>query len=336
VIELGDLLAGARVVRLRLVVPFRGVREREGVVLQGPAGWGEFAPFAEYGAAEASWWLDSAIESAFVGLPRPVRRRVGVNAIVPAVTPERAAAMAAAAADRGCRTVKVKVAEPGGDPDADADRVAAVRGAFDGHVRIDANGAWDVERAVAQLRRLDRIAGGLQYAEQPCSDLAGLAAVRRAVDVPVAADESIRRSDDPIRAAQAQAADVVVLKAPPLGGVRRALRVAAAAGLPAVVSSALDLGPGLAAGLALAAALPELGFDCGLGTPELFADHLVPLSAGAALDVGSLPDPDRLLLAEAESRVDAGVRAAWLARLAEAWHAGSAERVQDLLTGAVV
>lgn len=322
-IELADLLAAARVVRLRLAVPFRGVTERVGVLLEGPAGWGEFAPFAEYGPAEASWWLDSAVESAFLGLPEPVRPHVGVNAIVPAVGPQQAAALAADAAAAGCRTIKVKVAEAGGSPDSDADRVAAVRGAFEGNLRIDANGAWTVAEAVELLPRLDRIAGGLQYVEQPCAELDDLAAVRRALDVRVAADESIRRSDDPIRAAQSQAADIIVLKVAPLGGVRRALRVAEAAGLPAVVSSALDLGPGLAAGLGLAAALPDLDFDCGLGTPELFADHLTAVAAGPCLTVGSLPDPDPDLLAAAEARVEPELRAAWWDRLAAAWQVRS-------------
>lgn len=332
-LALPDLLTAARVVRLRLSVPFRGVTERVGIVLRGPAGWGEFAPFAEYGPTECSWWLDSAVESAFVGRPVAVRDAVGVNAIVPAVAPERAASLAAAATSAGCRTIKIKVAERGGSADGDADRIAAVRSEFVGHIRIDANGAWEPREAREVVPRLDRVAGGLQYVEQPCADLAGLAEVRRSVEVPVAADESIRRSDDPILAARALAADIVVLKVAPLGGVRRALRVAAEAGLPAVVSSALDLGPGLAAGYGLAAALPDLDFDCGLGTSELFAERLAPVAATSVMREVSVPDPVDRLLAEAEGRVGEALRAAWLDRLADAWHAGTSARSQELLSG---
>ena len=129
------------------------------------------------------------------------------------------------------------------------------------------------------LRRL--AAFGLEYAEQPCASLDELAEVRRAVDVPVAADESIRRAEDPLRVRAAGAADIVVLKVQPLGGVRAALRVAEACGLPVVVSSAVDTSVGLAAGVALAAALPELPYACGLGTMSLLAGDVTAEPAGA-------------------------------------------------------
>ena len=177
----------------------------------------------------------------------------------------------------GCRTAKVKVADHPASLADDVARVEAVRDALGpgGAVRVDANGAWDVDTAVAAVRALDRAAGGLEYVEQPCRTIDELAAVRRRVDVRIAADESIRRADDPLRVAVAGAADVAVLKCTPLGGVRRALRVAEAAGLPCVVSSALETSVGLAAELALAGALPELDFACGLGTLALLDGDLV-------------------------------------------------------------
>jgi O-succinylbenzoate synthase len=138
-----------------------------------------------------------------------------------------------------------------------------------GAIRVDANAAWDVDTAVSAIGDLDKAAGGLEYVEQPCPSVDELAAVRRRVSVRVAADESIRRAEDPLRVAVAGAADVAVLKVAPLGGVRRALQVAEACGLPCVVSSALETSVGLAAGLALAAALPSLDFACGLGTISL-------------------------------------------------------------------
>ncbi|GAA3105545.1 o-succinylbenzoate synthase [Pseudonocardia yunnanensis] len=259
---------------------FRGITVREGMLLHGPAGWGEFCPFADYDDAESAAWLAAAVEAAEEGWPEPVRDRVPVNCIVPAVGPERAQEIVRAS---GCSTAKVKVADaPGSLPD-DLERVAAVRDALGprGAVRVDANARWDVDEAVAAIRALDRAAGGLQYVEQPCRTIEELAAVRRQVDVPIAADESIRRAEDPLRVAVAGAADIAVLKCAPLGGVRRALAVAEACGLPCVVSSALETSVGLAAELALAGALPDLDLACGFGTGALLtadvvADPLVP------------------------------------------------------------
>ncbi|HEY0813769.1 MAG TPA: o-succinylbenzoate synthase [Pseudonocardia sp.] len=275
---------------ISLTTRFRRIDVREGMLVEGPAGWGEFCPFTEYSDAESVPWLAAAVEAAEQGWPSPVRDRVPVNAIVPAVSPERAYALVSAS---GCGTAKVKVADAPGSLDADVERVAAVRDALGpgGAVRVDANAAWDVDEAVIAIRALDKAAGGLEYVEQPCPSVAELAAVRRRVDVRIAADESIRRAEDPLRVAVAEAADVAVLKCAPLGGVRRALAVAQACGLPCVVSSALQTSVGLAAEIALAGALPALDFACGLGTGALLtadvvADPLVPVD-------GWLPVPRR-------------------------------------------
>jgi O-succinylbenzoate synthase len=264
----------ARTFAIPMTTRFRGIDVREGMLIEGPAGWGEFSAFAEYGDPEAASWLTAAIEACTVGWPDPVRGRVPVNATVPAVGPSRAREIAASS---GCRTVKVKVADHPGSLPADVERLEAVRDALgpSGLVRCDANGAWDVDTAVPAIAALDRAAGGLEYVEQPCASIEELALVRRRVDVRIAADESIRRAEDPLRVAVAEAADVAVLKATPLGGVRRALRVAEACGLPCVVSSALETSVGLAAGLALAGALPSLDFACGLGTLSLLESDLV-------------------------------------------------------------
>ncbi|MGE3288943.1 MAG: o-succinylbenzoate synthase [Pseudonocardia sp.] len=254
---------------------FRGITVREGVLVRGPLGWGEFCPFPEYDDAEAAAWLATAVEQVVRGWPAPVRDRVPVNATVPAVPPQRAHTIVATS---GCATAKVKVADHPGSHPEDLARVEAVRDALGpaGALRVDVNGRWDVDTAVVRIRELDRAAGGLQYVEQPCAGIDELAAVRRRVDVPIAADESIRRAEDPLRVAVAGAADVAVLKCTPLGGVRRALEVARAAGLPVVVSSALETSVGLAAQLALAGALPELELACGLGTATLLDGDPVP------------------------------------------------------------
>jgi len=312
----------AHVYAIGLRSPFRGITVREGVLLRGPAGWGEFCPFTEYSDAEAAPWLASALEAATEGWPAPVRDRVEVNATVPVLPPERAFELVAAS---GARTAKVKVAAPGVSLADDCARVAAVRDAVGarGAVRVDANGAWDVDTAIDAIRALARAAGGLQYVEQPCATVAGLAAVRRRVDVPIAADESIRRAADPLRVALAGAADVAVLKVAPLGGVRRALRVAEACGLPCVVSSAVETSAGLAAGVALAAVLPELPYACGLGTLELLQrDACTPSLTPVDGYLPVLATPPEPTLDDFPA-ADAATTARWLERLERVRRDGS-------------
>ena len=293
--QLAALLPTVRAFAIPMRTRFRGITVREGALIEGPAGWGEFSPFAEYGPRECARWLACALETACAGWPEPVRERVGVNVTVPAVSADRARQIVAGS---GCRTAKVKVAEAGQADADDIARVEAVRDAIGpgGRVRIDANGAWSVDHAARMLRALGRF--GLEYAEQPCASLAELAELRRRVDVPLAADESVRRAEDPLAVRAAGAADIVVLKVQPLGGVRAALRVAAECGLPVVVSSAVESSVGLAAGVALAAALPGLPYDCGLATMSLLAGDVTaePLAAeDGTLPVRScVPDPGRL------------------------------------------
>jgi O-succinylbenzoate synthase len=292
---------------------FRGITVREGLLFEGPAGWAEWSPFPDYGDPACLPWLAAAREAAYDGWPAAVRDRVPVNSTVPAVGPERAAAIVAAA---GCRTAKVKVAEPGQTLADDLDRVAAVRDALGagGRIRVDANGAWSVDQAVDALAALNTY--DLEYAEQPCAAVEDLAIVRRRSAVPVAADESIRRAEDPYRVRELDAADIAVLKVQPLGGVRACLEIADRIGLPVVVSSALETSVGLAAGVALAAALPELPYACGLGTATMLTADVVPdplLPAGGELGVRR-PAPAPELLDAA--RADPAVTARWLDRRA--------------------
>ena len=277
-----ELLAGMRAFAIPMRTRFRGITVREGALIEGPAGWGEFSPFAEYGPAESARWLACALEAATTGWPEPRRQQIPVNVTVPAVAPGQAHASVAAS---GCRTAKVKVADGPGRLAEDIARVEAVWDALgpDGRVRVDANGAWDVTAAARALKELHRF--GLEYAEQPCETLPELAELRRLTDVPVAVDESIRRAEDPLAVRAAGAADIVVLKAQPLGGVRAALQIAEACGLPVVVSSAVETSAGLAAGAALAAALPELPYACGLATMSLLTGDVTaaPLTGEAGL-----------------------------------------------------
>ncbi len=323
------------VVALPMHTRFRGITVRETLLLRRAAGgdgpWGEFCPFVEYDDDEAVPWLRCALESAGVlGTPWPAPRRatIPVNATVPAVGPEQAHRIVVSS---GAGTAKVKVAERGQDPGQDLARVEAVRDALgpSGRIRVDANGGWDVGSAIAAITALGRAAGGLEYVEQPCPTVEELAAVRRRVDVPVAADESIRRAEDPMRVVAAGAADVAVVKVAPLGGVAAGLRIAEAIGLPCVVSSAVESSVGLAAGLALAGALPELPHACGLATTSLLAADtvagahaVVPADGGIAVPLAP-PSASPAALAEHAAPPD---RASWwLDRLSRVLR-----RVEDL------
>lgn len=294
--------------------PFRGITRREGMLVEGPAGWAEFSPFLDYDADESAPWLAAALDSAEREWPTPVRDRVAVNCTVPAVGPDEAARIVRTS---GCRTAKVKVAEKGQSIGDDIARVEAVRDALGprGNIRVDANGGWSVDAAVSAIAALTLASHGLEYVEQPCASVEDLAAVRRKVGVPIAADESIRRAADPLRVVELEAADIAVLKVAPLGGVDACLRIAEQIGLPVVVSSAVETSIGLAAGLALAAALPELPYACGLATTSLLdgdvvATPLVPVD-------GYLPVGRQVLDESAYAAVaaDAETDARWQQRL---------------------
>ncbi|GAB6856670.1 o-succinylbenzoate synthase [Microbacterium xylanilyticum] len=294
---LAEILDTARVVALPMHTRFRDVDVRQALLFEGPEGWAEFSPFVEYGDAEAATWLAAAIADAWHPRPAALRDRIPVNATVPAVPADQVPAVLARF--DGCRTAKVKVAEAGQALADDVARVRAVRAEMgpEGRIRVDANAGWNVdeaERAIHALAPFD-----LEYVEQPCASIAELAELRERtayLDIPIAADESVRKATDPLAVARAGAADLLVIKAQPLGGIRRALEIVADAGLPAVVSSALDTAVGLSLGAALAAALPTLDYDCGLGTASLFADDVADARPrdGAVSAARVTPDPAAL------------------------------------------
>lgn len=266
--------------------------DRAVTLLEGPAGWGEYSPLSGYPSDPVACRA-AAEEAALLGFPPPVRDTVPVNALVDG--PFEIAEV------RAFPAVKVKVRDAAG-----ISLVAAVRDAVGPRValRVDVNGAWDVDTAVAMIGRLARY--DLEYVEQPVTTLDDLARVRRRVAVPVAADECIRSRDDAARLHALDAADVIVLKQQPLGGVRAALEIAATAGVPAVVSSMMETSVGIAAGLALAAALPELPYACGLATLSALAgdvtrDSLVPVD-GVLRVRPVTPDADLLARYQDASR----------------------------------
>ncbi|MDR6571810.1 O-succinylbenzoate synthase [Curtobacterium sp. 320] len=322
--DLDDLLSDAHVVALPMRVRFRGITVREALVLRGPAGWTEFSPFVEYDDAEAAAWLRAAVDFGWT-THEPAADSVPVNATVPAIAPDGVADLLARYP--GCTTAKVKVAEPGTIIDDDVARVAEVRRVMgpSAAVRVDANGLWSVDSAAEALERLAPF--DLQYAEQPCRTVPELAELRQRIaglGVPIAADESVRKASDPLAVARAGAADVLVVKAQPLGGITAARAVVADAGLPCVVSSALDTSVGLGMGAFLAAEAMSPGYAAGLGTAAMFTSDV---SAAPLLPVdGRVPvrrvEVDRDLLER---------NAAWPERTA--WWLARLERVHALLAG---
>jgi O-succinylbenzoate synthase len=310
VAQLDEVLDGLHVVSLPMRVRFRGITVREVALIEGPAGWGEFGAFVEYAPPEAAHWLASAIEAAYTTPPTVRRDRIPINATVPAVAADQVPEVLDRF--RGARTAKVKVAEPGQSLTDDVARVNAVR-ALVPTVRVDANGGWSVDEAAAAATALTAD-GPLEYIEQPCATVPELAELRRRVEVPIAADESIRKADDPLRVVREHAADIAVLKVAPLGGITRMLEIADQIDIPIVVSSALDSAVGIGRGLLAAAALPELPYACGLGTGGLFVDDVAEptVPVDGYLPVAPVtPDPARLsALAAAPDR-----RRWWIERI---------------------
>jgi O-succinylbenzoate synthase len=307
-VGLEELLESARVVALPLAKRFRGIDVREAMLLKGPFGWTEFSPFVEYEDAEAAAWLAAAIDFGWsnVALPKDAPARIRVNATLPAVSPQEVGAVL----DRfpGCRTVKVKVAEAGQSIADDVARVARAREYLgpDGRIRVDANGSWNVDEAEHAIHALAE--HDLEYVEQPCATVDELEQIRRRVKymgIPIAADESVRKAADPIAVARAKAADILVIKAQPLGGIASALRVIRKAKLPVVVSSALDTSVGLSMGAYLAASIPGgPTFDSGLGTAALLAADVTStplLPTGGQIDVRRIEVEESLLTQYAAS-----------------------------------
>lgn len=319
---LDELLASAVPYALELRVPFRGLLTREGMVIKGPSGWGEFAPFDDYDDNRAGRWLAAAIEAAWGTWPTPIRKSIAVNAIIPAVDSGRAAVLAREAiGDFGCSTIKVKV---GGALADDEARVVAVRDALDtagvdGRIRLDANAAWSLEQAHTALRRL--ISYGIEYVEQPCADLEDVVRLRESVDVPVAVDEVVRLSAQPEKLDLQGRVDYAILKPMTLGGAHATVRIADELGVPVVVSGSLDSCVGLSSCLFAAAALPELPVASGLGTGALFERDLTEPAvlprAGHIAVRRYVPDLDSLL--DATEAISEERAEWWRARLRSAY-----------------
>lgn len=277
-----ELLSTMRVVALPMKTNFRGVTTREVALFHGEYGWAEFSPFLEYDDEEASRWLACTVEAATKPLPQLYRDKIKVNATIPSVN-GGVELREIIESYPGCSTFKVKV---GGDISADLLRLQAVK-ALRPHssIRIDVNGLWSVEEALVNLERIYKEVGSIEYVEQPCATVDQLRELKERADFPlkIAADEAIRKADDPFALDLTGAADVVMLKVQPLGGIERSQKIAAHHGLPVVVSSALESAVGIHYGLALAASIEHLSLDSGLATGSLISRDVahLPIVDGA-------------------------------------------------------
>jgi len=282
-------------VRIPMRHRFRRVDHREAVLLRGPTGWGEFSPFPDYPPEVTTRWLAAALELACGELPEPGRTVVPVNVTIPATDPDTAAGLVR---ESGAHTAKVKIADPGDSEEEDIERLEAVREALGpgGRIRVDVNAMWDVDTASERLNRLESF--DLEYAEQPVSTVAEMKELRRRVTVPLAADELVRQSPHPLEVIEEGAADVLILKVQPMGGVSRVLDIAARSSIPVVISSALETSVGMYGGLLAASLLPDLPLACGLGTVSMIEGDptLAPLvPSNGELEVRR-PVPDPVLL----------------------------------------
>ena len=271
-----ELLSTMRVIALPMKTNFRGVTVREVALFKGEYGWGEFSPFLEYDDRESSQWLASAIEAATKPRPAQLRGAIAVNGTIPAIN-EKKVIDELVASYPGVKTYKVKVGDNLGE---DIARLARIRSlGRKVNIRIDVNGLWSVEQALTNLYAFYENVGPFEYVEQPCATLAELRELKSKIRIPlkIAVDEAIRKADDPFAVDLAGAADILMLKVQPLGGITRSIAIAEHHKLPAVVSSALESAVGIHYGLELAAALPELSYDCGLATGSLVSRDVAEL-----------------------------------------------------------
>jgi O-succinylbenzoate synthase len=268
-----QILETARVLSIPMRIKFRGITTREVLLFEGPNGWAEWSPFTEYEDEEASIWLKAAIEFAFGEIPEPTKKTIKVNATLAAVKDVRAALEPFG----NFEVVKIKVAEKGQTLQDDLDRIHEVRKYYpEARIRLDANGGYDIQTALAIANAMYEEGVLLEYLEQPVKTIAELAELKlklKLLNIKIAADESVRKVSDPLAVAQANAADLLVLKAAPLGGINNALRIAKEAGLPVVVSSALETSVGISMGVHLAALLGS-EYASGLATAALLTEDV--------------------------------------------------------------
>ena len=244
---------------------FRSVKYREIALFQGPEGWSEFSPFLEYSSAESAIWLKAAIEAATKPAPKPIRDLVEVNATLPNVKPQEVSSILKGF--QGCSTVKIKINDFLNDHLILQEVLKVMpKSKF----RLDINGGWQLEEAVANLTNYEQeFPGQIDYVEQPCTDLADIKSLRGKVNLKIAVDESIRKFLSSDLTKINEVADIAIIKWAPSGGISAAFEIIEKIKLPVVISSALESSVGISHGVALASVVPNLYGACGLGTVSL-------------------------------------------------------------------
>ncbi len=288
---LQDLFQSMRVVALPTKSNFRGVKLREVALFKGEFGWGEFSPFLEYDTAECVPWLQSAIAAATKPVPKLFREKVKVNGTIPALNNSAEIEEIVQSFD-GVTTFKGKV---GDNLVEDLARLMMIRSLNPkAKLRVDVNGSWSVDTAISNLQAIYENIGELEYVEQPCATIDELKRLKEEIKIPlkIAGDEILRKAKDPFKVDLAGAIDILVLKVQPLGGINRANQLANHYGLPVVVSSALESAVGINYGLQLAGSIPDLEFDCGLGTGALLSKNIgnLPIVNGEITITNVEPD----------------------------------------------
>jgi O-succinylbenzoate synthase len=283
------LLETLRVVTLPTTTNFRGVTFREVALIQGEYGWGEFSPFLEYDDAESAPWLACAIEAATQPKPQLYRTEVAVNGTIPALNDVQDLERVINSFP-GVKTFKVKV---GTDVSEDLHRLELIRTLRpNATIRVDVNGIWSVDEAEKFINSI----GDVEYVEQPCATIEELRELKKRVDVKIVGDEVLRKAADPFDVDLSDAVDYLMLKVQPLGGIKRAHKLAEHHNLPVVVSSALESAVGINYGLILAASFEGMSFDCGLGTGSLLAKNVgeLPIVDGKIAISDVIPNFDGL------------------------------------------
>ena len=288
-----------QVVSIPVKANFRGVNFREIALFEGPAGWSEFSPFIEYSNKESSTWLKAAIEGATKEPPKPIRDQVEINATLPNVKVSEVKDLLAGF--NGCNTIKIKI------NDFETDQallIECLKEVPKAKFRLDVNGGWALEEAIANVQSYEKAFGSLiEYIEQPCTDFADLNSLRNSTGIKIAVDESIRKYLAGDLTKIKEVADIAIIKWAPTGGFDAALEVIEKIGLPVVISSALDSSVGISHGLSLAEAVPNLYGACGLGTVCLLEGDVTsnPLMPINGIIKNRKVIPDRIEEFKAES-----------------------------------
>ncbi len=223
-----------------------------------------------------------------------IRQRIETAEVIGFDKPALMAEAALSLKQQGFRTIKMKIGS--GNVKLDVERVAAVRNAIgsDVDLRVDANNSYAVEKAIELGRRIRKYE--IAYFEQPVSakNLRGLARVRKAIDIPISADEAVHDAADALQVIKHDAADVLAIKFAKCGGICEAksiAKIAESSGLKCVMISAFEVGVGLAADVHVACSSSSVELPCEIAIGPMYEDEFTSgiLNGVTWLDVPDHP-----------------------------------------------